>query len=595
MDINSKLEAIRSKMKINGIDAYIIGTADPHQSEYPPSFWAGRQWVSGFDGSAGTVIISQDHAGLWTDSRYFQQAELQLANTPFVLHKLQVQTQSEYIDWICNEFKAGQTVGVDFWCFSLNQIHQFDKLLSTKGIKFKDCGDLLMDIWPDRPPLSKTLIYEHDIKYAGQTRKEKIDLVREEMARLNANISIVSALDEIGYILNLRGNDVHCNPVFVAYLVIQKENSILFIDEQKLEPWLKNQLSEDRIFTQDYKQIVDYITKLDLKQKVLIDHSTLNAKLTLMLAKDSLIPSESCIMRFKSIKNEIEISHIRRVMQKDGVALVKSFRWLEAKLTERDYPTEYEFAMRIKEFRAEQEGYVNESFDAIIGYKGNGSIIHYRPEKDNCEIIKPEGVLLCDSGGQYLDGTTDITRTIALGPIDEEIKIQNTAVLMGHISLARLIFPTDTKGIQFDILARQHLWQLGLNYNHGTGHGVGFFMNVHEPPQGFVSVWNQRGSASFKAGMLTSNEPGYYQVGSYGIRIENLVLTIPHSKNEYGEFLQFESVSLFPIDVNMIHLPMLDKVSLQWLNTYHAKVFNDLSPWLNTDERKWLEEKCKPL
>ncbi len=591
----AKTKNLRLQMKESGIDAYIIPSADPHQGEYVPDYWSGRSWISGFTGSAGTVVVTANHAGLWTDSRYFLQAEQQLKPNGMVLHKLVAQAQAEYIDWISETLSSGQTVGCDFWCFSLSQIQAFDKKLSAKGIKLKDCGDLLAGFWKDRPGLSTELVYEHPLKYAGKNRDAKLKSVRQEMKKQAADYFLLSALDEISYLLNLRGRDVHCNPVFIAYLLVSQTDVELFIPDGKILPELGKKLNESGILVRNYNTIVNRLGILKSGIKIMVDPGSLNAKLSLKLPKNSLIPVTSPVMTMKAIKNKTEISHIRTVMEKDGVALLKSFMWLEDQLKQGAKITEYDFAMQIAYFRSRQALYVGESFDAIVGYAANGAIIHYRPEKESSALIKAKGILLVDSGGQYMDGTTDITRTIALSAPTIEVKKQYTAVLMGHIALSDAVFPEKTKGIQLDALARQYLWKLSLNYGHGTGHGVGFFMNVHEPPQGFVTAWNQRGQSEMLEGMLTSNEPGFYKEGSHGIRIENLVLNAVHSEEAGDKFLKFETVSLFPIDLSLIHQTMMTKQAIQWLNAYHKEVLKRLSPYLDNREKKWLKEKCKTL
>lgn len=591
-EASKKIKDLRRVMVSNGIDAYVIPSADPHQSEYPPDHWSGRTWISGFTGSAGTVVVTSNHAGLWTDSRYFLQAEFQLKGSGIILHKLIAQAQAEYIDWICSQLKSGQTLGCDFWCFSLAQIQAFDKKLTEKGIKLKDSGDLLETVWNDRPGFKKDAIYEHPLKYAGTSREAKLKLIRSEMKKAGADYFLISALDEISYLLNLRGKDVHCNPVFMAYLLVSMTDSDLFIPAGKIEDPLRKKLSDAGIHERAYDEITGVFENMKSDKKIMVDQSSMNAKLALKLPKNSILNITSPVMVMKAIKNNTEIGHIRTVMEKDGVALVKAFMWLESTLHKSQKLTEYEFAQQLGVFRSEQAHYVGESFDAIVGYASNGAIIHYRPEKESSAIIKSKGILLVDSGGQYIDGTTDITRTVALSPANLEVKRQFTAVLMGHIALSDAIFPEKTKGIQLDILARQYLWKLGLNYSHGTGHGVGFFMNVHEPPQGFVTAWNQRGQAEMLIGMLTSNEPGYYKEGSHGIRTENLVLNTFHSETVEGKFLKLETVTLFPIDTSLIHSPMMTRQAVDWLNAYHKEVFTRLSPHLDSNEKKWLKKKC---
>lgn len=582
-------------MKMAGIDAYIIPSADPHQSEYPPEYWSGRSWISGFTGSAGTVIVTTEHAGLWTDSRYYLQAEIQLKGSGVQLHKLIAQSQAEYIDWLCQNLKKGAIVGCDFWCFSLAQVQAFDRMLGDKGILLKDCGDLLTTIWKNRPGYSTEMVYEHPVKYAGKTREAKLKWIREEMKKAGADYFLVSALDEISYLLNLRGRDVHCNPVFMAYLLVDTKEAQLFLPNGKIPESLNKKLNQAGVYQNGYEQVSTVLGQMKDGVRVMMDQSSLNAKLAFRLPANSILNVTSPVMLLKATKNSVEINHIRNVMEKDGVALVKAFMWLENSLKKSKRVTEFEFAQQLEHFRSNQENYIGESFDAIVGYAANGAIIHYRPEKESSAVIKPKGILLVDSGGQYMDGTTDITRTIALSKPSPVIKQEFTAVLMGHIALAAAVFPEKTKGIQLDVLARQYLWKLAKNYSHGTGHGVGFFMNVHEPPQGFVTAWNQRGQSEMLAGMLTSNEPGFYKKSNYGIRIENLVLNVPYKEAPDGKFLKFETVTLFPIDTSLIDQPMMTRETIDWLNNYHKEVYKRLSPYLNQDEKKWLKKKCNKI
>lgn len=594
MNRHERLEALRARMREGGLDALIIPSADPHQSEYLPDYWSGRIWLTGFDGSAGTALVTAHHAGLWTDVRYFLQAEKQLSGGPFVLYKLMVQTQAEYLDWCIANLAPGQTVACDFLCLSFGQLTAFDEKLKAAGLKLKDCGDLLSDIWPDRPALPSNPVYEHDVKYAGLDRRQKIDLIRAEMNRLKADHFLVSALDEVAWLLNLRGSDVHCNPVFLAYSLISPDQTSLFIHPGKISVALSQSLESDGIRIRPYEEAGAAVAGLS-DGMVLIDPNSTNTRIALSIPNGRMISSPSPVMLAKAVKNPTEAGHIRKAMEKDAVALVKAFIWLEKQLQSGSGPSEHDVALKIREFRSQQAAYVGESFDAIIGYGPNGAIIHYRPDPKLSATIMPEGVLLLDSGGQYLDGTTDITRTIALSDVSEEIKRTYTAVLMGHIALSRAVFPKGTRGIQLDAFARQYLWHRKLNYGHGTGHGVGFFMNVHEPPQGFVSAWNQRGNSELVAGMLTSNEPGFYKTGSFGIRIENLVMTRVAGSGEYGDFLDFETMTLFPIDTTLIHEPDMDRASVEWLNEYHTEVYRRVSPYLNEEERAWLEIRCKPI
>ncbi len=594
-NVPARVTALRALMAMRKIDACIIPSADPHQSEYVPEHWAYRKWISGFTGSAGTAIVTSRHAGLWTDARYFLQAGQELAGTGVELHKLLVQTQAEYVDWLCGQLKPGQVVGCDFAAFSLSQVRMFEKAFKERQIALKDAGDLISEIWEERPPLGGAPVYEHPRKFAGTGRGQKLRKLRELLRKSGADGMLLSALDEIAYLLNLRGNDVRCNPVFVAYLAVFADRAELFVHSDKVPAKLAAVLESDGIICKAYHEIDDLITGLDPRKRMLIDPGTFNARLALRLPAGSAIELPSPVMLMKAVKSTTEQQHLRGVMVKDGVALVRAFTWLEKQLKKKKPVTEYDFAMQIAQFRAQQPHYVGESFDAIVGYRSNGAIIHYKPEAGTAARIASRGILLVDSGGQYLDGTTDITRTIALSPQPERIRKQYTAVLLGHIALADAVFPEGTKGIQLDVLARHSLWQMGLNYGHGTGHGVGYFMNVHEPPQGFVTAWNQRGQTPFTAGMLTSNEPGYYEEGSHGIRIENLVLSIPHKSAKGTSFLRFDTVTLFPIETNLLHLPMMNRPAVKWLNAYHKEVYRRLSPHLDAADRKWLKSKCKAI
>ena len=594
-NIAVRVTALRSLMAEQKIDAYIVPTADPHQSEYVPDRWAHRIWISGFHGSAGTAIVTASHAGLWTDARYFLQAETELNGTGVQLHRLLVQTQAEYIDWLCEHLRPGQVVACDFWCFSYAQIRLFDQMFAAKKIILKDSGDLIDRIWNDRPGMPTEIIYEHVPKFAGAKREDKLKKLRNMIPWKKTDCLVVSALDEIAYLLNLRGKDVRCNPVFIAYLVVSKNEALLFVPSGKLSAALAEKLVQSGVEIRAYESIAEYLAEVSQHAKMQFDASAFNAKLALRLNPDSIHEDTSPVMWMKCVKNEKERNHIRNVMVKDGVALVKAFMWLERTLKKSKSITESQFAQQIAQYRAEQPHYVGESFDAIVGYNGNGAIIHYKPDPLTSAKIKPKGILLVDCGAQYLDGTTDITRTIALSKTNQDFKKQYTAVLLGHIALANAVFPEGTRGIQLDAFARQYLWNLGLNYGHGTGHGVGYFMNVHEPPQGFVSAWNQRGQTPMQEGMLTSNEPGFYQEGSHGIRIENLVLNVLHSRQKDQRFLKLETVSLFPIETKHLHRPMLNKVAVDWLNRYHREVYTRLAPHLNTAEKKWLKSKCKAI
>jgi Xaa-Pro aminopeptidase len=593
MTVQEKLSAIRKAMQDRQLAAYIIPSGDPHQSEYVAAHWKSRQWISGFTGSAGTVVITHDHAGLWTDSRYFIQAEEQLKGSPVELHKLGIPHTPEHLEWLQDNLPAGSKVGLDGRLFSVGQVRKMAKHFYDKKIGLDTHCDLVGQIWRDRPPLPQTPVFEHDIIFAGVSRSEKIQIVREKMTP--AGYYFLSTLDDIAWLFNLRGQDVECNPVFYAYALIGKDVVWLFIETAKVPEELKATLNQDGIIVKPYQEIEDFLKKLSREHPVLVDPGSTSNQVFSSVLKESVKETENLIAPLKAIKNPTEIAHFKNVMVRDGVALVRMFRWLEETLEKRAVP-ETEVAEKLIECRREQGHYVGESFDAIVGYNGNGAIVHYRPEHGSCANITPEGILLVDSGGQYFDGTTDITRTIALGKPTKEQKTDFTLVLKGHIALNRVRFPKGTTGVQLDTLARMFLWQRHLNYGHGTGHGVGFFLNVHEPPQGFSPAVNTpRANIAFEPGMLTSNEPGLYKAGKYGIRTENLILCVEDGENDFGNFYRFENITLFPIDLRLIKKSMLSKREKRWLNNYHKEVFEKLSPHLNEEETEWLAEKCEQI
>ncbi len=592
MTINEKLTAIRKLLTTNNLDAYIIPSSDPHQSEYPAALWQSRAWISGFTGSAGYVTITQSTAYVWTDGRYFLQCVTETKDSEFELKKQIQQGAPEHIDWLAETLPENSRVGCDSSLFSVGQVRSMQKMFDKKNIHLVTDADLISPIWKDRPSLPKAEIFEHDVVFAGKSRTDKLNDIRAKMKAKGADFHLVTTLDDIGWTLNLRGSDVACNPVFVAYLVIGMERCDLFIESSKVLADIKTALNHDGVIIRPYAMVSDFLSQLDESQAITIDSGNINFQLFSLLDRVHVIEGETFSIMMKAVKNETEQRLIREVMVKDGVALTKAFMWLEKTLLERTVQ-EYEMASMLAQYRSDQAHYFGESFDAIIGYNGNGAIIHYHPDPHHSTEIARKGILLLDSGGQYADGTTDITRTISLDGVPTAEQRQNyTAVLRGHIAIAQLKFPEGTKGIQMDTLARQYLWQLGLNFGHGTGHGVGFFMNVHEPPQGIVGVINARGTTAHKLGMLTSNEPGFYKEGEYGIRIENLVLVVEDQETAFGKFFKFDTVTLFPIDTHLIDLSALTVSELNWINEYHERVYTYLSPFLNELEIVWLEDKC---
>jgi Xaa-Pro aminopeptidase len=595
MTINQRLGALREAMQSAGIDAYIIPSSDPHQSEYVAEYWKAREWISGFTGSAGTCAVTHGHAGLWTDSRYFLQAEEQLSVSDFELHKLGVQGASEHVGWLAEHLDRGGKVGCDPWVISLAEWRRMEKEFSKKGIELVATEDLVGAIRTDLPGLPAEEVFEQLVEYAGESRAEKLGRIRSSMHQEGATLHLLSTLDDIAWTMNVRGSDVQCNPVAISYAVVGKEKAWLFIDEHKPTETLKQSLTEDGVELKSYDEIHSFLESLSVDETILIDPATTSKALFDAIQSAPVAEGSTIPIGLKAIKNTVEVEGIRRAMVKDGVALTRFFRWFESTLAERGIP-ETEVAEQLAHFRSEQEGYYGESFDAIVGYKGNGAIVHYRAMPETCATIQPEGILLIDSGGQYRDGTTDITRTVALSEPDPASKKHFTLVLKGHIALSECVFPEGTRGIQLDILARQFLWNEHLNYGHGTGHGVGVFLNVHEPPQGFAPTLTSRGTTPFSAGMFSSNEPGFYKEGSYGIRIENLILTVEAGQDADGvQWLRFENLTWFPIDKALIDKTLLTESECQWLNAYHKTVYELLSPQLNREECEWLAEKCAPV
>ena len=595
MDIQARISALRKLMKYHRFDAYIIPSTDPHQSEYIAEHWQSRVWFSGFTGSAGTLVITHDHAGLWTDSRYFIQAEQQLLNSPITLHKQGVPHAPEHIAWLGSHLPDGSTIACDGMLFSAYQISVLNRRLEPFGISIDTEYDLVSPVWEERPKLPDAPIFEHAVEFTGKSRREKMDLGLKQLEHKYFDFYFLSTLDDIAWLLNIRGKDVDFNPVAICYLILGKTVSYLFIDPAKVSDALKQSLNADGIIIKPYAKIIDFLPELASSNKIVVDNRSTSISLYEKIPGRNLILGQNVVQHLKAIKNPTEVSHIRKAMIKDGVALTKLYYWLEQELQQNPV-TEYELAQKLAYFRSTQEGYHGESFAAIVGYNGNGAIVHYRPMSDTSASIIKEGILLLDSGGQYVDGTTDITRTIALGTPTKEQKREYTLVLKGHIALATIQFPEGTKGMQLDTLARMHLWKQGLNYGHGTGHGVGYFLNVHEPPQGFATnPATSRGTTSFKEGMFTSNEPGFYKEGAYGIRIENLMLCIAGAETDFGRFLKFESLTLFPIATDLIEMDLLNQEEKDWLNSYHEKVLEQLAPQLEGAELAWLKERCKAI
>ncbi|WP_297272957.1 aminopeptidase P family protein [uncultured Bacteroides sp.] len=589
--IRKRLEALRAWMQAEKADAFIIPSTDPHISEYVAPHWQSREWISGFTGSAGTVVVTHDKAGLWTDSRYFLQAAQQLEDTGIDLYKEMLPETPGISEFLCQELEAGNTVGIDGYVFSMLDARQLRKELANKQIELKSMADPMDSIWTDRPALPQAPACIYGTQYAGRTCREKLEDIRLEMKQAGAQALLLPALDEIAWTLNLRGSDVHCNPVVVSYLLIDEEEAHYFIEPQKLTPEVKAYLEDNRVTCHAYTDLLPYLRQLKASTLLLTPGKTNQAVSEAVPTGCRLVEGASPVSLLKAIRNEQEIAGLRKAMQRDGVALVKFLKWLEEAVPG-GQETEISVDRKLHELRAAQPLYKGESFDTIAGYGAHAAIVHYEATPETDVPLQPRGFLLLDSGAQYLDGTTDITRTIALGPLTEEEKTDYTLILKGHIDLAMAVFPEGTRGAQLDVLARMPIWQHRMNFLHGTGHGVGHFLNVHEGPQ---SIRMNENPVALRAGMLTSNEPGVYKAGCHGIRTENLVLTVPAGEGMFGRYLKFETMTLCPICTKGIVRELLTQEEADWLNQYHRTVYEKLSPDLDEDERYWLKKACEKI
>lgn len=589
--INNRIAALRAHIAQEQIQAFIIPSTDPHLSEYVAPHWQSREWISGFTGSAGTVVVTAKDAGLWTDSRYFLQAARQLEGTCITLYKEMLPETPNIPEFLSAHLQEGDCVGIDGKMFSAEEMEHLQKELKKSGIRIKSIADPMQLLWTDRPAMPLAPAFVYDTKYAGMSFTEKLSAVRQAMEAAGADSLLLSALDEIAWLLNIRGNDVHCNPVVVSYLLIEKDKVNYFVQPQKVTPELTEYFNVNGISVHPYEEIGDYLNSFNAHSILMNPAKTNYAIYSAIRPGCLIINGASPVALLKAIRNKQEIAGIHAAMQRDGVALVKFLKWLDEAVPA-GKETEISVDKKLHTFRAAQPLYMGESFDTIAGYKEHGAIVHYEATPETDVTLKPEGFLLLDSGAQYLDGTTDITRTIALGPLTEEEKTDYTLILKGHIALAMAVFPEGTRGAQLDVLARMPIWKKRMNYLHGTGHGVGHFLNVHEGPQ---SIRMNENPVALQPGMVTSNEPGVYKAGSHGIRTENLVLTVPAGEGMFGKYLKFETLTLCPICRKGIIKELLTAEEIGWLNDYHRTVYEKLSPDLNNDEREWLKEACKAV
>lgn len=593
-DVRShRLQLLRQSMKAHNIDAIIIPSADPHMSEYLPVYWQTRAWLSGFTGSVGTLVITDDFAGLWTDSRYWVQAPIELAGTGITLQKMQ-QNQPTFAAFLAQHLPNNARVAIDGTVLSLSEFDTLTTHFQAKNIKLITDLDLCQDIWHDRPTLPKQAIFVHQAQFVDTTAYDKLKQVRQHMVDKGANFHLISSLDDIAWLTNLRGADVRFNPVFLSHLLISEQSAILFVDGDKLTDDAWRQLKDAHIEVNDYQAI--YQALHDVNGTLLVDPNKVAVGTLKELPQDvKLMPAINPSTLLKAIKSASDIEHVRDAMRQDGAALCEFFANLEYKLSQKERLSELDIDALLHEARSRQKHHVSASFDTIAGFKSNGAIVHYKATDTRFDYLDGDGLLLIDSGAQYENGTTDITRMVGIGHITQEQKRDVTYVLKAHIALARAHFPVGIPSMQLDVLARNELWRQGLDYGHGTGHGVGYFLNVHEGPQVIsrnALVTNER---VMLEGMITSNEPGVYREGQWGIRLENLVVAVKADSTEFGDFLKFEDLTLCPFDTRLILADLLNDDEKIWLNTYHQKVHDELIERVEGHAKQWLIDRTKAI
>ena len=585
-----KLKDLRKLMEREKIDTYVITKFDPHKTEYGAEYWNAVKFISGFTGSAGMVVITKDDAGLWTDGRYFIQAENQIQGTGIKLHKIGEPTTKDIFSYVKDETKEGGVVAFDGRTLFVTEANKLEQKLKTKNIKIRTDIDLIGEIWEERAAQGKNEIYEHEIKFAGKERSEKIQEIRKKMKEDGAEIYIISSTDDIAWLFNLRGNDIPNHTTFASFTVITENEVTLYVDSEKIYK-VKEKLEKENIIIQEYDEIYDHLNKIEKTKNVLINPGCTNYYMYKKLEGTNIIEKEVDITTdLKAIKNEIELKNIENVNIRDGIAMVKFIKWSKENAGN---ITELDADEKISEFRKQGDNFLFESFDTIAGYMANAAMMHYKATKDSCSRVEAKGMLLVDSGGNYLDGTTDITRTFAVGEVTEEMKEDFTLVLKAHIGIATAIFLYGATGSNLDILARRHMWDRGIDYKSGTGHGIGYCLNVHEGPHGIrMSPVNE---IKLEKGMLITNEPGIYRKDEHGIRTENTVLVVEKEQTQFGTFLKFETISYCPIELKLVKVEMLSEEEKEWLNSYHKTVYEKLSPLLNEEEKAWLQSETKSI
>jgi Xaa-Pro aminopeptidase len=592
--ISTRLDAMRAAMGRHQVDACMVPSSDPHLSEYLPPRWKGREWLSGFTGSVGTFIITQDFAGVWTDGRYWTQAESELAGTGVKLMKIASGASVQYVDWLADTLKPGRVLAVDGAVLGLSVA----RLLQARGIAMRTGLDLLDEVWHDRPGLPDAPVYEHQRPHADKTRAAKLAALRVEMGRQGATHHFISTLDDIAYLFNLRGSDVNYNPVFLSHALIDRERAMLFVATGKVDPALAGLLAADNVFVEPYEEAAQALAALPAGSTLLLDPRRITFGMRQAVPESvKVIEAVNPTTFAKSRKTVQEAEHVRATMEQDGAALCEFFSWLEQTLADsaREPLTEYAIGQHLLEARRRRPGFVSPSFGTIAGFNANGAIMHYRAPEQGSSVIEGDGLLLIDSGGQYTGGTTDITRVVPVGSITQEHKRDFTLVLKGMMALSVAQFPRGVKSPMLDALARAPLWAAGIDFGHGTGHGVGYFLNVHEGPQSISPSTLPEPHTAMEPGMITSNEPGIYRPGKWGIRIENLVLNVPAADSEFGEFLRFETLTLCPIDTRCIDKSLLREDEVRWLNDYHATVRQRLSRHVDGAALRWLEQRTEAI
>ncbi|MES2106894.1 MAG: aminopeptidase P family protein [Pseudomonadota bacterium] len=593
--VPARIVQLRNAMREKGLDAYIVPSADPHLSEYLPERWQGRELYSGFTGSVGTLIVTAGFAGLWVDSRYWEQAEKELAPTGIQMMKIPSAAATLHIDWLAANMQAGQIVGVDGAVLGLSTARALEQALDAKDVRLYTSHDLLQDIWAGRPPVPEAAIYEHAAPYAVVSRNEKLRLVREKMQAKGADWHFVSTVDDLAWIFNLRGADVSYNPVFVGHALIGLHDATLFVSPGKVSAELTAALAKDGVKISAYENAAATLSALPETAKLLIDPRRITYGFRQAIPKAvKVIEAINPSVFAKSRKNAQEAQFVREAMEQDGAALSEFFAWFEQALG-KERITELTIDEKLSAARARQPHFVSLSFNTIAGFNPNGAMPHYRATPESHSVIEGDGLLLIDSGGQYLNGTTDITRVVPIGTVSAAQKRDFTLVLKGMIALTRVQFPRGTFSPMLDTIARAPIWADGVNYGHGTGHGVGYFLNVHEGPQSISCYAMPEPHTAMEPGMITSNEPGIYRPGKWGVRIENLLLAVPAQTTEFGEYLKFETLTLCPIDTRCMDLSLLREDEIAWINEYHATVLERLSPRVAGDAKAWLVERTQPI